>query len=169
MFFSGEIFPTQIRTTSHGLAATMGKLGAIVASIWIINTPNDRDVFLISSMWAVGGVAVTFIFLPDTTGLDLKSLDEFHRHLLMGKLEEYHGEAINPKHLSVFEHLMGWGKYYDASKKSNNHLIAADANKVFNNNNKDVTSGITLMPVHLSAEANEHKEREFDSNLDDNA
>ena len=108
---SGEIFPTAIRTTNHGIAATLGKLGAIVATIWIINI-TDRQVFLISALWAVVGVFVTWMWLPDTTGLDLKALDEFHHFLVQDKVHEYHGEAVNPKHLSPWEIYWGWGKYY---------------------------------------------------------
>ena len=32
--FAGEMFPTDIRAAYHGFAATMGKLGAIIATIW---------------------------------------------------------------------------------------------------------------------------------------
>ena len=107
---AGEIFPTQIRTTNHGIASTMGKLGAIVATIWIINI-GDREVFLVSSMWAVGGVLVTWLFLPDTTGMNLKDLDVLHKHIVSGTVSDYTGDALNSKHLSVFERLAGMGDH----------------------------------------------------------
>jgi len=31
---AGEIFPTEIRTMNHGIAAAMGKLGAIISTVW---------------------------------------------------------------------------------------------------------------------------------------
>lgn len=40
--------------------------------------------------------------------VSLSELDRWFQHLLDGK--PYHGEAINPKNLSVFERLMGVGK-----------------------------------------------------------
>lgn len=110
---AGEIFPTAIRTTNHGIAATMGKAGAIIATVWIININDDRNIFLISCCWAVAGMAITWAFLPDTTGLNLKELDDFHEHAIKGALDMYHGEAINPKHLSPFERLVfRWHRGY---------------------------------------------------------
>lgn len=110
---AGEIFPTTIRTTNHGIAAMMGKLGAIISSIWIINIANPVNVFFVSAMWAIGGAVVSWLFLPDTTGLKLKDLDEFHEYLEDGRYEDYHGEAVNPKHLSVWENMTGWHEFYD--------------------------------------------------------
>lgn len=110
---AGEIFPTVIRTTNGGFAAMMGKLGAIISSIWIVNLSNPMDVFLVSAMWAVGGAAVSWLFLPDTTGLKLKDLDEFHEYLIDNRVSEYHGEAVNPSHLSVWENMLGWSASYD--------------------------------------------------------
>ena len=34
---AGEVFPTQIRTTNHGIAAMVGKVGAIISTVWIVN------------------------------------------------------------------------------------------------------------------------------------
>jgi MFS family permease len=118
---AGEIFPTAIRATSHGFAATMGKLGAIISSIWIVNLHNPRDVFLVSSLWAVGGALVTWVFLPDTTGLDLCDLDQFHCCLERGHVELYHAEAVNPKHMSMWENAVGWSQYYDRQHNGHKH------------------------------------------------
>jgi hypothetical protein len=89
----------------------MGKVGAIIASLWISYVSDNRKVFLISAIWGVGGAIVTFIWLPDTTGLDLEEYDRMHRCLLEGRFQEYHGEAINPRHLSLWEiYVQGWHK-----------------------------------------------------------
>jgi hypothetical protein len=102
----------------HGIAATMGKMGAIIASVWIVNISNPRNVFIVSSLWAVAGGMVTWAFLPDTTGMDLKDLDEFHACIDdhgddEHRFEDYHSEAVNPKHMSRFEIMNGWSKHYD--------------------------------------------------------
>ncbi len=41
---AGEIFPTDIRATMHGIAACMGKLGAIIAALWISYISDKRKV-----------------------------------------------------------------------------------------------------------------------------
>ncbi len=110
---AGEIVPTDIRGTYHGFAAAMGKVGAIIASLWFSYIPDSRsrDIFLISALWGLGGAIFTWIFLPDTTGLDLEEYDRMQRCLLEGRLEDYCGEALNPKHLSLFEiYVLKWGK-----------------------------------------------------------
>ena len=113
---AGEIFPTNIRAGYHGFAAAMGKVGAIIASLWISYIPADKQdqVFLISSMFALLGWLVTAIWLPDTTGLELEEYDRLQRHALEGSFKNYHGEAVNPKHLSIWEYrFLKWGDAYD--------------------------------------------------------
>ncbi len=65
-------------------AACMGKLGAIISSLWIsyIDTTNpltELKVFLISAIFGISGAFVTFIWLPDTTGLELEEYDRLQR------------------------------------------------------------------------------------------
>ena len=99
---AGEIFPTDIRATYHGFAATMGKLGAIVASVWIS---------FITDKSAILGAFFTLLMLPDTTGLDLEEYDRMQRCILEQRVTDYHGEALNPKHLSLVEiYIYGWHK-----------------------------------------------------------
>lgn len=114
---AGEIFPTNIRAAYHGFAATMGKLGAIIATLWISYIPQPSqtyNIFLVSAIWGIAGAFVTWLFLPDTTGLDLEEYDRMMRYMMEGRFKDYHGEAVNPKHLSVFEiYVQRWGKQYD--------------------------------------------------------
>jgi len=113
---AGEMFPTDIRAGYHGFAACMGKLGAIIASLWISYIPadNQKAIFLISAIWGIGGAFVTWILLPETAGLDMEEYDRLQRCILEGKFEDYHGEAVNPKHLSPFEiYVLKWHKNYN--------------------------------------------------------
>ena len=113
---AGEIFPTNIRAGYHGFAAAMGKVGAIISAVWISYiAPQSQDqIFLISAMWALLGWFVTAIWLPDTTGLELEEYDRLQRKAMLGKFDDYHGEAVNPKHLSMWEYrLLKWGDRYD--------------------------------------------------------
>eukprot|EP00798_Chlamydomonas_sp_ICE-L_P017379 gene17379-23681_t len=111
---AGEIFPADVRASNHGFAAAIGKFGAIIASLWISYVVDSKKVFLISALWGLFGGVATWIFLPDTTGLDLEEYDRMQRCNLAGAFHQYHGEAVNPKHLSVFEiYVLKWNKNYD--------------------------------------------------------
>jgi hypothetical protein len=115
---AGEIFPTDTRAGNHGFAAAMGKVGAIISALWIsyvdTTSTGSGKVFLISALWGLVGAVVTWIWLPDTTGLDLEENDRLQRCILEGRFEDYHGEAVNPRHLSMWErYVSGWHKQYN--------------------------------------------------------
>jgi PHS family inorganic phosphate transporter-like MFS transporter len=85
-----EIFPVSVRTTSHGISATIGKIGAAVGTF---SFPLLQARFgLPGPMWIAGaccvvGFAVTWSLLPEPNGLDL---EEASRDKSFG-----HG-ALNP-------------------------------------------------------------------------
>jgi hypothetical protein len=57
------------------------------------------------------------IFIPDTTGLDLREQERYWNFVRQGRQEEYHGLAAHPRHLSLFEKVvLKRGKAYDAEK-----------------------------------------------------
>jgi hypothetical protein len=58
-------------------------------------------------------MVVTAIFLPDTTGLDLKEQERRFHYIRQGREQDYHGIAVHPHHLSLWERFRGAGKYYD--------------------------------------------------------
>jgi MFS family permease len=70
-----EIFPASVRTTSHGIAATVGKLGAAVGTF---SFPLLQAHFgLPGPMWIAGlsslvGLGLTWALLPEPKGLDLE-------------------------------------------------------------------------------------------------
>lgn len=53
--------------------------------------------------FGLAGVVVTFFFIPDTTGLDLREQERYWTYVRQGRAEEYHGVAVHPQHLSVYE------------------------------------------------------------------
>lgn len=59
------------------------------------------------------GMIVTIVFLPDTTGLDLKEQERRWQFIRAGRSDDYHGIAIHPKHLSLWERWRGVGRGYD--------------------------------------------------------
>lgn len=70
-----EIFPVSVRTTSHGISATIGKVGAAVGTFGF---PLLQARFgLPGPMWVAGtccivGFALTWALLPEPNGLDLE-------------------------------------------------------------------------------------------------
>ncbi|KAI9847364.1 MAG: hypothetical protein M1837_002552 [Sclerophora amabilis] len=110
---AAEVFPTPIRATAHGFSAAIGKMGALLASVLYnyIDTPTK---FYVVPWFGLAGALLTWLFLPDTTGLDLKEQERRWRCIREGREHEYHGVAVHSKHLSVWERIRGVGKHFDA-------------------------------------------------------
>jgi MFS family permease len=99
---AAEVFPTDIRSTFQGFSAAMGKVGAIIADV-VFGYVNQQTTFFMSAAFGLAGACVTWLFLPDTTGLSLDELDRMAKYMLAGEFEHYHGEGVNPRHLSTWE------------------------------------------------------------------
>ena len=110
---AAEVYPTPIRATAHGFSAACGKLGALLAAV-MYNYITTIQKFHIVPWFGLGGMLVTVLFLPDTTGLDLKEQERRWTYIRAGREHDYHGVAVHPKHLSWWERFRGVGKYYDA-------------------------------------------------------
>ena len=109
---AAEVYPTPIRATAHGFSAAWGKMGALLAAV-MYNYIDTQTKFYVVPWFGLGGMLVTWLFLPDTTGLDLKEQERRWQFIRAGREHEYHGAAVHPKHLSLYERLTGVGKYYD--------------------------------------------------------
>ncbi|KAL8827473.1 MAG: hypothetical protein Q9191_003167 [Dirinaria sp. TL-2023a] len=109
---AAEVYPTPIRATAHGFSAACGKLGALLAAV-MYNYITTKQKFHVVPWFGLGGMLVTLLFLPDTTGLDLKEQERRWQYLRAGRDSEYHGIAVHPKHLSLWERMRGVGKHYD--------------------------------------------------------
>jgi MFS family permease len=109
---AAEVFPTPVRATAHGLSAACGKLGALLAAI-LYNYITTQQKFYFVPWFGLAGMLVTYLFLPDTTGLDLKEQERRWAYITAGRENEYHGVAIHPRHLSMWERWTGVGKNYN--------------------------------------------------------
>lgn len=109
---AAEVFPTPVRASAHGFSAAAGKLGALTAGV-MYNYMETQTKFIVVTWFGLAGALVTWLFLPDTTGLDLKEQERRWAYIRSGREHEYHGVAIHPKHLSMWERWRGVGKYYD--------------------------------------------------------
>lgn len=110
---AAEVFPTPIRGTAHGISAASGKVGALMIAIIGAYTSTQTQ-FYIVPWFGLAGALVTYIFLPDTTGLDLREQERRWHYIRMGREEDYHGPAVHSKHLSLWERWTGKGKHYNA-------------------------------------------------------
>ncbi|PGG96834.1 hypothetical protein AJ79_09440 [Helicocarpus griseus UAMH5409] len=110
---AAEVFPTPIRATAHGFAAAIGKLGALLAAV-LYNYIDTQTKFYVVPWFGLAGMLLTWLFLPDTTGLDLKEQERRWYYLRNGRESEYHGPAVHPKHLSLWERMRGAGRHYNA-------------------------------------------------------
>lgn len=107
-----EIFPTELRTAFHGIAAASGKLGAFTASVAFFHL-KEVDMFLYSGYASFAAAAVTYWCIPETKGLDLHENDKFWRAAQSGK--SYKGPARSPEYLSAFERQKIAKKHHEAS------------------------------------------------------
>lgn len=112
-----ETIPTEMRSMCHGFSAAVGKAGALVAGV-VFGLVSDRTKFWISAACGAAGAVLTLILIPDLTGLDLRDGDSRWLAILEGESNSYEGEAVNPKYLSFFEKLLGYGKSYNANANS---------------------------------------------------
>lgn len=110
---AAEVYPTPIRATAHGFSAACGKLGALTAAV-LYNYIDTQQKFYVVPWFGLVGVVITILFLPDTTGLDLKEQERRWQYIRAGRESDYHGVAVHPKHLSLWERYRGAGKYYNA-------------------------------------------------------
>jgi len=74
----GEAFPASIRATCHGISAASGKLGAIIGVglfPYLHDSLGIAPVFFMCAGIAVLGIIFTLLFVPETRGVALRSLD----------------------------------------------------------------------------------------------
>ncbi len=58
----GEIFPTEVRATCHGISAATGKAGALVAGIWFAYLTSAGR-FYVSAFFNLAGLLLTILFV----------------------------------------------------------------------------------------------------------
>ncbi|CDZ96190.1 Inorganic phosphate transporter [Phaffia rhodozyma] len=100
---AAEVYPTSIRATCHGLSAAAGKLGALAPAILYNYLADVRTKFWVVTWFGLLGFVLTVVFIPDTTGLDLREQERYWSFVRAGKAGEYHGIAVHKRHLSLWE------------------------------------------------------------------
>lgn len=94
----GEVFPTKVRSSAHGISAASGKAGAIIASfafnvlIEVNDTYPGEHAFLPETLGIFAaimflGLVVTVLWIPESKGKDLEEFEE--NYLPRGATEAY--------------------------------------------------------------------------------
>ena len=78
--YPAELFPTEVRTTSHGISAGAGKIGAFIGAFLFPGILAShlalRGAMVICGVVAVAGLLLTIATLPETRGKSLEELEE---------------------------------------------------------------------------------------------
>ncbi|PWY69971.1 metabolite transport protein [Aspergillus eucalypticola CBS 122712] len=85
---SSELYATGVRGTCYGLSAAVGKAGAAIgtqAFTPIEDNLGKKWTFIIAAICGVVGILVTYFFVPDISGEDLRIRDERFRAYLVSK------------------------------------------------------------------------------------
>jgi MFS family permease len=76
--YPAEIFPTEVRTTAHGISAGMGKLGAFIG-VYLLQENLDswgiRTIEGVCAVVALAGLLLTVACLPEPAGKSLEELE----------------------------------------------------------------------------------------------
>ncbi|GHJ89027.1 hypothetical protein NliqN6_5429 [Naganishia liquefaciens] len=99
---AAEVFPISVRATAHGFSAAMGKLGALAPAV-LYNYIDDHTKFWVVCWFGLIGLILSWVFLADTTGLDLREQERYWTYVRQGRASEYCGIAVHPRHLSIWE------------------------------------------------------------------
>lgn len=93
---SSETYATGVRGTCYGLSAAIGKAGAAIGTQAfqpIATHLGKRWTFIIAAICGVVGILVTYFFVPDLSGEDLRIRDEqFRVYLVANGWDEAMGE-----------------------------------------------------------------------------
>src|SRR5580698_1520225 len=78
--YPAEIFPTQVRTTAHGISSGAGKLGAFLGAFLFPDFLNSslgvRGAEIIAAVVAFAGMVLTIATLPEPRGKTLEQLSD---------------------------------------------------------------------------------------------
>jgi MFS transporter, PHS family, inorganic phosphate transporter len=72
-----ELFPVRLRTTSHGISASVGKLGAFIGTFFfpfLLKDVGLAKTELVVSLVCLSGLALTYYLLPETSGKTLEEI-----------------------------------------------------------------------------------------------
>ncbi len=87
--YPAEIFPVMIRTTAHGIAAALGKVGAFIGAFafpYLLATFHLPGAMLIAAVVSLIGLVLTITTLPEPNGQSLEEISG--EHVVLEELKE---------------------------------------------------------------------------------
>ncbi|PYE17372.1 sugar transport protein [Williamsia limnetica] len=78
---AGEVFPTALRGTGAGLAASVAKVGAVLTAFGfpiLLDAWGTAFIVLLLAGTSLLGAAITWIFRVDTSSMTLEDVDRMH-------------------------------------------------------------------------------------------
>ena len=99
---AAETYPTELRSTCHGISAFAGKLGALFATV-AFSYVSTRWIFFITGITCFLAMVITWIFSVDLTHVSLSEHDAQLELLLEGRPDQYKGQLNCYEHLSKYE------------------------------------------------------------------
>ena len=89
--YPAEIFPVDVRTTAHGVAAGAGKLGAFAGAFlfpdMLASSLGIRGAEIVAGVVATAGLLLTLFLLPEPRGRSLEDLADEARAPARADLE----------------------------------------------------------------------------------
>ena len=108
---AGEVYPAPVRATTHSVFAAVSKCGALTATV-LYNYIGDRTELWVVSLFGLAGFLLTFMFISDATGLDLREQERYWQYIREGgkggegEETDYHGIAVHRRHLLLWERVV---------------------------------------------------------------
>nr|BBH94374.1 MFS transporter [Thermogemmatispora argillosa] len=75
--YPAEIFPVMVRSTAHGIAAALGKVGAFIGALifpFLLSSFHLPGVMTFTAMISVAGLVLTLLTLPEPSGRSLEEI-----------------------------------------------------------------------------------------------
>ncbi|GAC1385427.1 MAG: MFS transporter [Ktedonobacteraceae bacterium] len=79
--YPAEIFPVMVRTTAHGIAAALGKVGAFIGAFafpYLLTTYHLQGVMAVAAVISLAGMVLTLFTLPETNQRSLEDISDEH-------------------------------------------------------------------------------------------
>jgi MFS family permease len=99
---AAETYPTELRSTCHGISAFAGKAGALLATI-AFGLLDTSTIFAVTAATCLMGFLFTWVFSCDLTHVSLAEHDAQLELFLEGRPEKYQGLLNKKEHLTNFE------------------------------------------------------------------
>jgi len=79
--YPAEIFPVMVRTTAHGIAAALGKVGAFIGAFafpYLLSTFHLPGAMAFAAIVSIAGLVLTVLILPEPNQRSLEEISDEH-------------------------------------------------------------------------------------------